>query len=107
MDWLFALKLLRLFDFYLALCFLAGTVLRVRQYQAVLNIVRAVPSRWPRLFVLIKQHRNLFLTWATVLPLVATLVLWLAHTVFRRAVLGGTDDLTVARLLLVWPALAA
>ena len=68
MDWFFSLKLIRLFDFYLALAFLVSTVVRIRQYRTILRVVRAVPSRWPRLFVLVRQYRHLFLTWGTVLP---------------------------------------
>ena len=104
MDWFFSLKLIRLFDFYLALAFLVSTVVRIRQYRTILQVVRAVPSRWPRLFVLVRQYRHLFLTWGTVLPLAATLGLWLGHTLFRRLVLSN-DDLTLGRLLELWIAL--
>jgi hypothetical protein len=99
MAWLLELKLLRLFDFYLVLCFLIGTLLRVQQYRTILGVVRSMPSRWPRLFQLIKQHRHILLTWGTILPLASTLLLWLAHTIFRRLFLPGTSDLTVERLL--------
>ena len=102
MEWLFSLKLIRLFDFYLAVVFLVSTVVRVRQYHTMLRVVRAVPSRWPRLFELVKQYRHLFLTWGTILPLVSTLGLWLAHTLFLQRVLSPHDDLTVARLLHLW-----
>jgi len=92
------LRLLRLFDFYLALAFLVSTALRVQQYHAMLQVVRAVPGRWPHLFKLVKQYRHLFLTWRTILPLAATLALLLAHTLLRRLVLEGSD-LSVQRLL--------
>ena len=105
MDWLLSLKLIRLFDFYLALAFLISTVVRVRQYRTILHVVRAVPARWPRLFQLVKQYRHLFLTWGTILPLLATLALWLVHTLFLRQVLPAGDDLTVERLLQMWGAL--
>src|ERR1043166_4524020 len=106
MHWLFSLKLIRLFDFYLALAFLLSTVVRVRQYQTILRVVRAVPSRWPRLFTLVRQYRHLFLTWGTILPLIATLLLWLGDTLFRRLGLSATDDdLTLGRLLELWAAL--
>ena len=105
MDWLYSLKLIRLFDFYLALAFLLSTVVRIRQYQTILRVVRAVPSRWPRLFALVRQYRHLFLTWGTILPLAATLALWVGHTLFRRTVLSATDDdLTLGRLLQLWAA---
>src|SRR5262249_8163391 len=105
MDWLYSLKLIRLFDFYLALAFLLSTVVRIRQYQTILRVVRAVPSRWPRLFALVRQYRHLFLTWGTILPLAATLARWVGHTLFRRTVLSATDDdLTLGRLLQLWAA---
>jgi hypothetical protein len=104
MDRLLDLKLIRLFEFYLAAVFLISTVVRVRQYRAILQVVRAVPSRWPRLFQLVKQYRHIFLTWGTILPLVATLTLWLVHALFRRLALSGNDDLTVRRVLDLWPA---
>ena len=105
MDWLLSLKLIRLFDFYLALTFLASTVVRVRQYQTILQLVRAVPSRWPRLFQLVKRYRSLFLTWGTFVPLLFTLGLWLLHTFLLRVVLADSTDLTVRRLLEFWVAI--
>jgi hypothetical protein len=105
MHWLYDLKLIRLFDFYLALAFLISTVVRVRQYHTILQVVRAVPSRWPRLFALVRRYRHLFLTWGTILPLALTLFLWLGHTLFLRLVLEGNDDLTAGRLLRMWVAL--
>ena len=105
MDWLYNLRLIRLFDFYLALAFLVSTVARVRQYRTILHVVRAVPSRWPRLFQLVRQYRHLFLTWGTILPLALSLGLWVGHTLFLRLVLPAGDDLTVGRLLGLWVAL--
>ncbi len=105
MDWLLDLKLIRVFDFYLALAFLVSTVVRVRQYRTILQVVRAVPARWPRLFQLVKQYKHIFLTWGTILPLASTLSLWVGHTLFRRVVLSGNEDLTVARLAELWAAL--
>src|SRR5947209_20328193 len=105
MDWLFSLKLIRLFDFYLALAFLVSTIVRVRQYRTILRVVRAVPSRWPRLFQLVRQYRHLFLAWGTILPLLSALLLWLGHTLFLRLVLPAGDDLTLGRLLRLWAAL--
>src|SRR5207248_11730975 len=99
MDRLLSLKLIRLFDFYLALAFLVSTVVRVRQYRTILQVVRAVPARWPRLFQLVRQYRHLFLTWGTILPLALSLGLWVGHTLFLRLVLPAGDDLTVGRLL--------
>jgi hypothetical protein len=103
MSWLDHLKLIRFFDFYLAVVLLLGTAARVRQYRAVLGVVRGVPSRWPRLFALVRQHGSLFLTWGTVLPLALVLGLFLVNTLLRRLVLADAD-LTPRQLLDAWPA---
>src|SRR5262249_44777324 len=86
MTWFWNLDLIRLFDFYLAFTFLLSIVLRVRQYEAILRIVRAVPSRWPRLFALVKQHRSIFLTRATLLPVIVALFLMLLQMLASRLV---------------------
>jgi len=102
MDWLLHLRLIRLFDFYLLLAFFVSTLLRVQQYRTILQVVRDVPGRWPRLFQLVKQHRAIFLTWGTLLPLLLTLGLWVGHTVLRRSLLTGGEDLTADMLLHLW-----
>lgn len=102
MEGLLSLRLLRLFDFYLILAFFFSTYLRIRQYRTILGVVRDVPGRWPRLFQLVKQYRNVFLTWGTIFPLVLTLLLWLAHTVIRRTVLAEGEDLTFGQLKAMW-----
>ena len=43
------LNLIRCFDWYLMLIFVAGTALRVRQYRALLALIWLFPGRWPRL----------------------------------------------------------
>lgn len=102
MEGLLSLRLLRLFDFYLILAFFFSTYLRFKQYRTILGVVRDVPGRWPRLFQLVKQYRNVFLTWGTILPLVLTLLLWLAHTIIRRTVLTEGEDLTFGQLKAMW-----
>jgi hypothetical protein len=98
------LNLIRVFDFYLALAFMVSTALRIHQYRAILGLVRAVPSRWPRLFELVKQHRNIFLTWATAVPAVLAFVLSAAHMLACR-VLWPHANLTLADLAHDWMAL--
>src|SRR5262245_38787058 len=83
---LYALNLIHLFDFYLMLLFLISCYVRIRQYSAVVALVRAVPGRWPRLFQLVKQHRTVFLTWTTVLPAILALGLSLIHMLLCRLV---------------------
>jgi hypothetical protein len=104
MSWLLELRLIRLFDLYLTVILILSTVLRLRRYHAILVLVRAFSGRWPRLFQLVKQHRNIFLTWGTVFPLVVTLGLWTVQMLASR-LLWPHADLTVGRLFAVWPAL--
>ena len=96
------LNLIALFDFYLALTFLLSTAVRVRQYAAVLALVRTFPSRWPRLLDLVKQHRSIFLTWETVAPAALALGLMLLQTLASRLVWPDAgrppNGLTVGRL---------
>lgn len=83
---LWDLDLIRLFEFYLTLAFVASTIMRFRQYESVVRLVRNVPERWPRLLNLVREHHGIFLTWATVLPAVLALGLLLLHTLACRLV---------------------
>ena len=66
----------------------------------------SVPGRWPRLFQLIKQHHNILLTWRTILPLALSGGLLAAHTFISEFVCPhAARDLTVDRLLELWPSL--
>ncbi len=102
MEWLSQQPLLRWFDFYLVFAFGLSTVLRLQQYRTLAQVIRAVPTRWPRLFELIKQHHHLFLTWATLRPLVLTLGLWLLNSLLRYLLLPSDTDLTVHLLFQHW-----
>ena len=75
MAWLQQLDLIRFFDFYLAVIFLLSSFRRVGQYRAVAGLALAAPSRWPKLFQLIKEHRTILLTWQFALPSVLAFVL--------------------------------
>src|SRR5262249_20378965 len=68
MSWLSELRLIPLFSVYLVVVFALSTGVRLRQYGAVLSLVRRMPERWPNLLRLVRQHLHLFLTWGTVLP---------------------------------------
>jgi hypothetical protein len=98
------LNLIRLFDFYLAVVFLVSSSLRLRRYQSILALVRAVPGRWPRLLFLVKDHRTVFLTWTTVLPALSAFTLSVTHMLACRLVLPHAD-LSVADLGVYWQAL--
>src|SRR5262249_2576496 len=78
------LNLIHLFDFYLATTFLLSTASRIRQYSAILALVRSFPSRWPRLMELVKQHRSVFLTWQTIAPAALALALLVIQTLASR-----------------------
>ena len=105
MTGLWNLNLLHFFDFYLALTFLASTLMRLRQYEAIIRLVRNVPERWPRLLKLVKEHHAIFLTWATVLPALLALLLLLANTM-ARGLIWPDANLTVGQLLAMAPAVA-
>jgi hypothetical protein len=96
------LNLILLFDFYLAITFMLSVGLRVRQYRAMLGIVGAVPGRWPRLFDLIKQHKQLFITWSTLAPLLLALSLMAVQMLASRFLFPEASmppfGLTVGRL---------
>jgi hypothetical protein len=81
MSWLLELRLLHLFGFYLWAALVASTVMRIRQYRAILGLVGAFRYRWPKLLALVHQHGAIFLTWGTLLPLIMTLVLAVAQRV--------------------------
>jgi hypothetical protein len=99
------LNLIHFFDFYLMLAFLAGLVRRYEQYQSIGRLVLTGPARWPRLLELIKQHRMVFLTWATVLPGLLALGLSVAQLVASRRV-WPQADLTAGQLAAHWVAVA-
>ena len=46
MSWLYDLRLISLFSFYLTLLFCISTALRWRQYHAFAALVRHFPARW-------------------------------------------------------------
>lgn len=80
------MNLIHLFNFYLGLMFLTSTTMRVSQYRAILALVRKVPNRWPRLFQLIREHGNIFLTWSTVLPAVLAFSLFAINMLASRLI---------------------
>ncbi len=108
MDRFWNLNLIHFFDFYLATMFLLSTAMRVRQYEAAIALVRALPERWPRLLKLVKQHHGVFLTWPTMLPLVLAAALSLVHMLACRLI-WPQATLTVdglSRFWLAWPLVA-
>jgi hypothetical protein len=104
MSFLLDLKLIPFFSFYLAVMFLLNTVVRWRQYTAVLALVRGMPGRWPRLMKLVATYRHIFLTTRTLLPLILTLLLLLGNSLAHR-LLFPSAAFRLRDLLALWPAL--
>ncbi|MFO0876820.1 MAG: hypothetical protein U0840_05555 [Gemmataceae bacterium] len=105
MEWLFEIRLIRLFSFYLAVVFVLGTYIRLRQYRAVLSLVLRLRSRWPNLTQLILTHRNILLTRGNYLPLVLVLLLLAGNMLASRLVWPQADHFRVQDLAQVWPAI--
>lgn len=103
MSWLSELRLIRFFGFYLAVMFLLSTWVRLRQYGTIIQLVRSMPNRWPRLLDLVKQHVHIFLTWGTVLPLVLLLVIFGANLVASKWLWPQADEFTLAQLASLYP----
>src|SRR5215212_2353854 len=73
------INLIDAFSYYLVLAFVTGTILRARNYRAMVGMVYNSADRWPKLRALVATHRAIFLRWPSVLPLVLTLLLTLAN----------------------------
>ena len=74
------------FNYYLILAFVMGTVLRGRNYLAMIGLIARSADRWPKLRALVATHRGIFLRWPTVLPVAATLALTLGNAWASRFV---------------------
>jgi hypothetical protein len=104
MSWLHDLRLIPLFNFYLAIFFLVGTLRRLRQYRTFLVLVRTMPNRWPRLLALVRQHWGVFVTWGTVLPLAIMLGLILVNWTASTVLWPEAANFTLGDLFGLWPA---
>ena len=98
------LNLIHFLDFYFLLLFFVGTGRRIGQYRSVGKLVLAGPGRWPRLLNLVTDHHTIFLTWSTVLPAILAFGLSASQLLASRW-LWPQADLTVGRLLELWPIL--
>jgi hypothetical protein len=105
MSWLYDLRLISLFNFYLALMFCLSTALRWHQYRAILALVRGLSGRWPNLFKLVRTHTNIFLTWGTFKPLLSALLLLLVNTLASQLLWPEAREFKVRDLLDLWPVL--
>jgi hypothetical protein len=105
MTWLSDVRVIRFFSFYLTVMFLVSTAVRLRQYHAMLGLVRALPQRYPNLLRLLSSHSRVFLTGATVRPVLIVLVLLVANTVACHLIWPTADEFTDGDLWQIWPVL--
>lgn len=103
------LNLIHFLDFYFMVLFLAGTMRRWGQYQNIGNLAISGPGRWPKLLRLIRDHRTIFMTWATVAPALLALGLSIIQLIASRMVWPDAgrppSGLTIASLIEHWGAL--
>ncbi len=103
------LNLIHFLDFYLILMFLAGVVRRLDQYRNVGKLVISGPTRWPKLLLLVREQRMIFMTWGTVLPALLAAALSVIQLIASRLVWpeagNPPNGLTIERVFDVWPVL--
>jgi hypothetical protein len=104
MEWLYDLRLIPFFSFYLALVFCLSTMMRLRQYRAVLALLARMHTRWPNLARLVLAHRHILLTWGNLRPLILVLILLLVNTLASQFVWPQARDFKGADLVVIWPA---
>jgi hypothetical protein len=68
-------NLIHILTFYLMLVAVLGTFQRMGHYWRSVGLVLKSPGRWPNLCKVVKQHRTVFMTWATILPVILAVVL--------------------------------
>ena len=75
-----AVNLIDVLDFYLWLTLAVGVIIRARNYRAIVGLVLTCSARWPKLLVLTKQFKLVFLRWPTLLPVGLALALALMNS---------------------------
>jgi hypothetical protein len=73
------INLIDAFTYYLLVAFAIGTILRLRNYYAIVRLIWSFPSRYPRLLDLLKKYRTIFLQGPTLLPIGCTAALTVAN----------------------------
>src|SRR3954462_518929 len=81
-----SLNLTDAFGYSLVLTFVTGTVLRARNYRAMVGLVYNSANRWPKLRALVATHRAIFLRWPRAPPPAVPRVLTLANASAARFV---------------------
>jgi hypothetical protein len=98
------INLIYLFDFYLAVMLLVGSIRRFEFYRSVGAIMVAMPSRWPKLLEMMKQYRGVFLSRTTIIPALIALALMAVQMVCSRLIWPHAR-LHPSDLLVAWPLL--
>lgn len=86
LSWFDTLNLIEVFNYYLIVAFLVSTGIRIRTYKAIVGLVWASASRWPKLLELVKKHRTIFLGWPMVLAVALAFSLMLSNSLAIRLV---------------------
>jgi hypothetical protein len=101
LSWLDALNLIQVFNNYLVLAFIVSTGIRIRMYRAIVGLVVASPSRWPKLLELVNKHRTIFLGWPILLATGLAFTLMLANSL-AICLIWKTANLSIAELWGHW-----
>lgn len=80
------LSLIYFLDFYFIVVFVIGTLRRLGQYREIGRLVWLMPGRWPNLLQLVRQHKTIFMTWATIAPAVLAMVVMGCQLVASRVI---------------------
>src|SRR3984885_6466754 len=99
MGWLYELRPIAFFSFYLALIFCLSTWMRMRQYRAILSLITRLHTRWPRVTKLVLSHRHIFPTWENMRPTILVLVLLVFNTLASQFIWPQAKTFMVADLL--------
>src|SRR5436853_5672298 len=84
--WFDTLNLIDVFNYYLILAFVVSTGFRIRTYRAIVGLVLASSSRWPKLLELVKKHRTILLGWPMLLAIGLAFALMLGNSLAIRLV---------------------
>jgi hypothetical protein len=109
MNWFWNFNLIQFLDFYFTFLFLVGTARRIEQYQNIGKLTLSGPKRWPKLLQLVREHRMIFMTWATVAPAILALGLSVTQLIASRMIWPEAgrppSGLTIGSLVEWWGAL--
>jgi hypothetical protein len=106
LTWFDTLNLINVFNYYLILAFLVSTAIRLRSYWAILGLIVASRTRWPKLMELVQKHRTILLGWPTLLVIGMAFTLMLSNSLAIRLVWAHAE-VTFGELRGIWLALVA